>query len=75
MIDATYTGHNLVFLVGCPRRGTTWLQRLLACHPAVRTGQESHVFEVHIAPQLREWRKLADQSNRGGVGMACYFTE
>jgi hypothetical protein len=70
-----YDGHNMVFVVGCPRSGTTWLQRLLASHPAIRTGQESHVFEVNIGPQLQAWRILADQQNRGGVGLACYFTE
>ena len=70
-----YTGHNLVFIVGSPRSGTTWLQRLLACHPMIRTGQESHVFSINIGPQLRDWRRLAAAENRGGVGLACYFTE
>ena len=71
-----YDGHDMVFVVGCPRSGTTWAHRLLACHPQIRTGQESHVFHVHIGPQLRSWRKLADpKRNRGGVGLSCYFTE
>ena len=70
-----YDGHNLLFVVGCPRSGTTWLQRLLASHPKIRTGQESHLFQHYIGCQLRNWRVAAEQRFRGGVGMACYFTE
>jgi hypothetical protein len=70
-----YDGHNLVFLAGCPRSGTTWLQRLLASHPKIHTGQESNVFTVHIGPQLQAWRKAAEPQYRGGLGLACYFTE
>jgi hypothetical protein len=73
----TYTGHNLVFIVGCPRSGTTWLQRLLAGHPRVRTGQESDLFDVYIGPQLQAWRRELDASSsgRGGVGLACYLDD
>jgi hypothetical protein len=76
-LDLTYDGANLLFVVGCPRSGTTWIQRLLATHPCVRTGQESDLFDLYIGPQLRTWqRELAsDSSGRGGVGMACYFTD
>jgi hypothetical protein len=70
-----YKGQNLVFIVGCPRSGTTWLQRLLAHHPKVRTGQESNIFEVNIGPQLRYWHQGSSPQNRGGLGLACYFTE
>jgi LPS sulfotransferase NodH len=72
-----YSGGNLVFLVGAPRSGTTWLQRLLAAHPLVATGQESHLFSEFIGPQLRHWRHHADvrERQRGGVGPGCYHTE
>jgi Sulfotransferase family len=72
-----YTGANLVFVVGCPRSGTTWIQRLLATHPMVRTGQESDVFDLYIGPQLRAWEHELDpaSSGRGGVGLACYFQD
>jgi hypothetical protein len=71
------TGERLVLIVGCPRSGTTWLQRLLAGHPDVRTGQESDLFDLYIGPQLRTWRRelTADSSGRGGVGLACYLDD
>lgn len=69
-------GHNLIFLVGCPRSGTTWLQRLLACHPLIRTGQESKIFYGHIGPQVMYWRDCLDrEKHRGGAGLPAYITE
>ncbi|MBI3001835.1 MAG: sulfotransferase, partial [Deltaproteobacteria bacterium] len=41
-----------MLIVGCPRSGTTWLQRLLASHPKIITGQESHVFDNYVGPQM-----------------------
>jgi hypothetical protein len=72
-----YDGAKLVFVVGCPRSGTTWVQRLLASHPNVRTGQESDVFDLYIGPQLRAWRRELEvsSSGRGGVGLGCYFRD
>ena len=76
-LDFDYAGANLVFVVGCPRSGTTWVQRLLASHPCIRTGQESDVFDLYIGPQLRAWRRELDpdSSGRGGVGLGCYFRQ
>ena len=77
-----YLGDNLVFIVGAPRSGTTWLQRLLSCHPQIRTGQESKLFRWYIAPQLRMWRmensreeKAETATGRGGTGLSCYLRE
>jgi hypothetical protein len=76
-LDLDYDGADLVFVVGCPRSGTTWIQRLLATHPCIRTGQESDLFDLYIGPQLRTWRHEleVDSSGRGGVGLGCYFTD
>jgi LPS sulfotransferase NodH len=77
-----YMGHNLVFIVGAPRSGTTWLQRLLATHPRIRTGQESKLFRWYIGPQLQMWRMETTReldpktaTGRGGTGLSCYFRE
>ncbi|HEU5397114.1 MAG TPA: sulfotransferase [Verrucomicrobiae bacterium] len=70
-------GENLIFVVGSPRSGTTWLQRLLASHPRVKTGQESRLFE-YVGWQLRIWKQdlaQAGKSGRGGQGLPCYLTE
>jgi hypothetical protein len=56
-----------IFLVGCPRSGTTLLQALLAAHPAIVSFPESHFFEVVsprfatlglISPKRHETRRL-----------------
>lgn len=73
--EAAQSGFNVVFVVGCPRSGTTWVQRLLASHPKIFTGQESHLFSVYLGPQLRNFRSQLSIQNRGGVGLACYFEE
>ncbi len=72
---ANANGANLVFIVGCPRSGTTWLQRLLATHPQIKTGQESRLFE-YLGSQLRLWQQdlaSAKSDGRGGTGMAGYL--
>lgn len=73
-------GAEMVFVVGSPRSGTTWLQRLLAAHPAVRTGQESNLFSLYLAPQLQRWRKEGQRhtlttDERFGVGLGGYLDE
>ncbi len=77
MNSIDYKGHNLVFIVGCPRSGTTWLQRLLASHPRVKTGQESDIFDEYIGPQIRHWKRdlIPETHGRSGIGLGCYFTE
>ncbi|HEY2596345.1 MAG TPA: sulfotransferase, partial [Chloroflexota bacterium] len=76
-LDLAYDGANLVFVVGCPRSGTTWVQRLLASHSCIRTGQESDLFDMYVGPLLHTWQQelRVDSSGRGGVGLACYFTD
>lgn len=46
---------RLCVLLGAPRSGTTWLQRLLACSPTVASPQETHLFHLYLQPQLRQW--------------------
>lgn len=35
-----------VFVIGCPRSGTTWVQAMLAAHPSMQSGPETHFFEA-----------------------------
>ena len=78
MSSQQYTGQNIVFIVGCQRSGTTYLQRLLASHPKIKTGQESFLFSWYLAPLLGNWENKEPkslQAGRGGVGMRSYFTD
>lgn len=68
-------GKNLVFIVGSPRSGTTWLQRLLAAHPQVRTGQESYLFSNYIGPQFRKWKYQRNPIRTRRVGLGCFMDE
>jgi hypothetical protein len=73
-----YRGQNLCFIIGAPRSGTTWLQRLIASHPLVHTGPESYLFFWYVGPQLKKWKddlKIIDKDMRGGVGLGAYFLD
>lgn len=71
-------GRNLVFIVGAARSGTTYLQRLLATHPKIKTGVESHLFSLYINPLLKAWKNQVEASiteTRSGLGLPCYMDE
>ena len=53
------------------------MQRLLASHPCIYTGQESDLFDMYVGPLLRTWQQElhADSSGRGSIGLSCYFTD
>lgn len=72
--DADYEGHDLVFIVGCPRSGTSWLRRLLASHSMVASGPESYIME-YVGFQLRLWNKqmVGVASGENIVGLPCYL--
>jgi hypothetical protein len=61
-----------IFVGGCPRSGTTWVQRLLASDAAICGGQESHFFTVfgHALESVRP-------AKPGGriVGLRSYWDE
>ena len=67
---------RLLFLVGVPRSGTTWLQSMLGNHPGVSTAQESHLFNHVLGPMLDNWRLMLHfDDGRGGIGLPAYLTE
>ncbi len=48
LLPAPWTSSVLpVFLVGAPRSGTTWLQAMLASHPEVYSGPETHFGRLY----------------------------
>ena len=55
--------YPVVFVVGCPRSGTTWVESMLARHPRVIGGCESHVYPVvHRSLDQRNLRSLGGWS-------------
>lgn len=66
-----------VFIVGCPRSGTTWVQLLLAQHPAVATSQETHLFSRYLAPLERGWKFEHDASldRKRDTGLASLLSD
>jgi len=60
-------GCTHLFLVGCPRSGTTLLQSILATHPQIASFPESHFFEHLSAPW--PWGAIF-----GLVSPKAYFT-
>jgi hypothetical protein len=42
-----------VFVVGCGRSGTSWVQDIIASSPRVATTQESHAYDSLYAPLVR----------------------
>lgn len=62
-----------VFIVGCPRSGTTWLQLLLAQHPAVATAQETHLFSGYLAGLQAAWERHRNTPRR--IGLQAALTE
>jgi hypothetical protein len=54
-----------LFLVGCPRSGTTWLQSLISCHPEVYTGAETQFFPSAHLMEREFWKS---RNHLRGVG-------
>lgn len=46
---------QLVIVVGAPRSGTTWLQRMLGGHPAIATAQETDVLTDYALAWHKAW--------------------
>ena len=77
-IEPQLNGEKLIFLTGAARSGTTYLQKLLASHPQVKTGPESHLFSLYIDPLLKAWQYQVDaaiKDTRSGLGMPSYMDE
>lgn len=51
-------------ILGSPRSGTTWLQRVLAAHPNIATPQETHLFALYLAPLYARWDRQKRVSER-----------
>jgi len=59
-----------VFIVGCSRSGTTWMQLLLYQHPAVATVQETHLFDWYISPFYEIFKRDSSNVGKRKVGLS-----
>jgi Sulfotransferase family len=56
-----------VFLVGCPRSGTTWLQIILGSHPGIATVRETHLFDRYLADIYARYEGEAEKLGKDGL--------
>src|ERR1700735_4327512 len=56
-----------VFLVGCPRSGTTWLQIILGSHPQIATVRETHLFDRYLSDLYARYESEAQKLGRDGL--------
>lgn len=77
MISEEYTGANIVFIVGCPRSGTTYLQKMFEYNPKVRSTPETHLFDKYVGQDIRSWKneKRESASNPWSTGLSRYLGE
>lgn len=60
-----------LFVVGCPRSGTTWIQRMLLELPGIVGGPESHFFAA-FGPALRQFDEIRTPTR--DIGLSAYMT-
>jgi hypothetical protein len=56
-----------LFIVGCPRSGTTWLQIVLGAHPAIATVRETHLFDRYLDDLYRRYDAEANKVGKDGL--------
>lgn len=64
-------GKKLVFIVGSPRGGTTWLQNLVSQAPFVSTTTETHIFSGYLRSASANWSQLKMRP----IGLSSVLTE
>lgn len=58
-----------VFIVGAPRSGTTWLQKMLLESPSICGGQESYFYSLFYPA----FKSVADHDDARRVGLSTYW--
>ena len=76
-VAAGPTSKRKLFVVGCPRSGTTWVQLLLSHHPAVATAPETQIFAYYLEPMRRQWAHELEGAHRaqGAAGLSRLLSE
>lgn len=67
---------QIVFIIGSPRSGTTWLQSMLGSHSSVCTTDELNIFGSYVRPLVRAWeRQLSVFSGKKLIGLPTVWSE
>ena len=66
-------GRRIVFLIGAPRSGTTWLQLMLGSSEAVATVNETHLFSGYTGSLFRGWMLFKDARRK--IGLSALMSE
>lgn len=74
MIDPTSPAFEPLFVVGCPRSGTTWLQLLLAQHPKLATVRETHAVSWYLRGFFQRWQ-LERSLEEEGPGLRALLSD
>ena len=65
-----------LFIVGCPRSGTTWMQLLLAQHPSIATAPETQIFAYYLEPMRKQWaQEQAGAGRNGSAGLSRLLSD
>ena len=65
-----------LFIVGCPRSGTTWMQLLLAQHASIATAPETQIFAYYLEPMRKQWaHEHANAGRTGSAGLSRLLSE
>lgn len=75
---AVERAYRTLFVVGCPRSGTTWIQLLLAQHAAVATAPETQIFAYYLDQFRRQWKHEHEgpgKRHQGKAGLSRLLSE
>lgn len=64
------SAYETLFIIGCPRSGTTWIQLLLSQFPEIATAPETQIFAYYLEHFRRQWRHEHESPHRSEQGRA-----
>lgn len=55
-MTTAFEDKKLLFIIGSPRSGTTWLQTMIGAHPLVATTVDLNLFNLYISSWIKSWK-------------------
>lgn len=77
-VDPAQTPYRLLFVLGAPRSGTTWVQLLLEKSPDVVTAPETQIFAYYLDHFRKQWKVEHTgpaAEHQGGAGLHRLLSE